>query len=215
MITAAQDRAQPMPLRKLFELAEDMIYRLPGASDLAVRKELQRAARQFAQDTGAMVGHVWLGDIHKGEYRHPLEAPVSAQIASVKEVTFRGRRVHPHHYKVEQRHQMEIRFHDGWLDSTVEWSGGDSINLKVLVSMVPDLGAEDYPSEFLDRWGDAIVAAAMWRMAGTPGMSWSNPGLAQAEFDRYRSLCADAAMERLGGVEERGLTGQNPVPWLI
>lgn len=213
-MSALNERARPLQPRSLSALAEDMIYRLPGASDLAVRKELQRAARQFCQETAVMGCHI-LVRAEERRYRYALYPPMAARVSMVRGVTYLGRDVPGNAYRISRKHLDAISFDETWLDSAFRQSDDGEVNVVVHAALVPELGAEDFPEEFLEQWGDAIVAAAMWRLAGTQGVAWSNPGLAQMEFERYRSFVTDATMERLGGIEERDLDSRAALPWLV
>lgn len=217
MTQAATEKAKPIMMKSLFTLAEEMILQLPGASDLAVRKALQRACRKFCQDTAIFRQRIEI-PVEEHVYSYLVVPNMSAQITHVDKArlvaggSWRRLPIVDKHVYQDNDGQYWLVL-DKWLvDSTLEED--EEAKISVQVTLIPDIGSEELPCGFVDKWGQAIIAGAMIQLCGTPGVAWSNPGLAQQNMSIYHDWVTDAAMERMGGINGKGLTSRSALPWI-
>lgn len=76
------------------ELLQEITYRLPGCSDLEIRKMMQLVARDFCRRTGAWTEEIVLRP-EFGRHEYPISAPAHSSILLVKRVTLFGFTVVP------------------------------------------------------------------------------------------------------------------------
>lgn len=188
-------------------LADRMIWRLPGCSDLAVRMSLCEAWRQFCDQT-----EVWrekltgfpkdcsecsdCGAIETaGEetvHRYGLYAQAACHIKSVFSVYVNDVQLDNDGMNWFVRDTgcrgliLEVR-------SGISDRGTDIV--KAVCSIVPDDGGEVAPSTLMKKYGPVIVSGALYPLLGQTGKAWSDSGLAQVEMANWNAGLSEASLD--------------------
>jgi len=77
-------------------------------------------------------------------------------------------------------------------------TGSASLGGRIEVGLVyrPDVTTDVIPDWLLDRWGEMLVAKAVWRLTSTPGRPWTDPNHAAEARQRYFHGMAFALREK-------------------
>lgn len=158
------------------ELAENVVYRVPGCDDLMVRKTLQEVYRDFCRRSCA------LRTVRK--IKSPFIELVYAmtpdcEVMSIASVSLNGHRLEEgRHYRVTSCH-IEFMRRPYDLD--------DESECEIIQVEVPKMGAERAPREFISRYGEYIVSGTLMRLMRMTGKAWSDPQQAQDEAINYEN----------------------------
>ncbi len=180
---------------RLADLADNLVYRLPGCDHLTIRKTLQEVFREYCRETKCFqfVHHVDLG---------PGEASFGVSPLLPNDVMGEIREVRCD--RVKLRIGIDC-FVEGASPAVVVLSrrfmpSADDPEAKVRISVLaveyPSIGSEDVPESFVDAHGDAIVSGVMSRLCSMQNKPWSDPQVAMAELARYQSAKSEARMRR-------------------
>lgn len=180
----------------LRDLLDDVVYRLPGCSDLMVRKTLAAVWHDFAVRTEAMRFSVHI-DIAEGERRYFIPVPAAASLIRVRWAAFSpkdARWTSPvplRHYSVS-----------GGANPFIELArpvGRDLVALYSDIfceaSFAPLRNTEDVPQGLLDKYGAAIADGAVYRLCTMSDKPWTNAGIAQQCLVSYENAVNEAALE--------------------
>ncbi len=177
------------------ELAEDMVYRLPGCANIMIRKELQKAYFDFCRLSVALTGEIEI-PIEDGEtvyYVFPKFA--RTQVYSVRDVWVDGRRLRNGDYRFIHGDMIAIA-------PNVSLEGRET--LRVAIQHVPMYGEEDAPKWFIDRYGQAIVAGALSRLFAMTGKAWSDTNQAKTEMVTWENYLTEARVDSVTGGTKNG-----------
>ena len=202
-----------LELDQLGKLADLMIYRLPGCSDLMVRKELQRVSREFTRATGGFREILTITP-EENTYTYDLLPSFDATIEMVSTVTMFDVVVADNLYDVIDGDPVRITFHEDWFDNAYDAAETADLTGSAVVMLVPEIGCESFPDHFLKRNGEAIVAGALMNLARIPNMPWTNPSMAVSEGIIYQNFLNDAAIRRINGMIQRDMNNRSSVSWL-
>jgi hypothetical protein len=202
-----------LELDQLGKLADLMIYRLPGCSDLMVRKELQRVSREFTRATGGFREILTITP-EENTYTYDLLPSFDATIEMVSTVTMFDVVVADNLYDVTDGDPVRITFHEDWFDNAYAAADTADMTGSVVVMLVPEIGCESFPDHFLKRNGEAIVAGALMNLARIPNMPWTNPSMAVSEGIIYQNFLNDATIRRINGMIQRDMNNRSSVSWL-
>ena len=202
-----------LELDQLGKLADLMIYRLPGCSDLMVRKELQRVSREFTRATGGFREILTITP-EDDTYTYDLLPSFDATIEMVSTVTMFDVVVAGNLYDVTDGDPARITFHEDWFDNAYDAAETADLTGSAVVMLVPEIGCESFPDHFLKRNGEAIVAGALMNLARIPNMPWTNPSMAVSEGIIYQNFLNDAAIRRINGMIQRDMNNRSSVSWL-
>ena len=202
-----------LELDQLGKLADLMIYRLPGCSDLMVRKELQRVSREFTRATGGFREILTITP-EDDTYTYDLLPSFDATIEMVSTVTMFDVVVADNLYDVTDGDPARITFDEDWFDNAYDAAETADLTGSAVVMLVPEIGCESFPDHFLKRNGEAIVAGALMNLARIPNMPWTNPSMAVSEGIIYQNFLNDAAIRRINGMIQRDMNNRSSVSWL-
>lgn len=202
-----------LELDQLGKLADLMIYRLPGCSDLMVRKELQRVSREFTRATGGFREILTITP-EENTYTYDLLPSFDATIEMVSTVTMFDVVVADNLYDVTDGDPVRITFREDWFDNAYDAADTADMTGSVVVMLVPEIGCESFPDHFLKRNGEAIVAGALMNLARIPNMPWTNPSMAASEGIIYQNFLNDATIRRINGMIQRDMNNRSSVSWL-
>lgn len=207
-------------LESLANLAENLVYRIPGCDDTVLRKTLQEVAREFVADTQCLTSRQPV-EPDKGGMCYP--APFfGGNVADVREVwKFQrrlrkgvdwnwpigsGLRIAPHLLNFPRKgasttpHPVDARRYP----PLVNMVGGAEENrgrphhspfMAVVVEHLP-LFFERLPKRLLNKYGDAICSGVLARLFGMKGRAWNDPQQAAEEQVRYDNFRSEARMRR-------------------
>lgn len=214
MANSFQTEWEEPELDSLSDLAENLVYRLPGCDDTLVRKTLQEVAREFVADTKCLTS------------RQPLEPdagglcfPVprfGGKVSDVREVwkfnrrlrkgrewnypIGTGLRISPHLLpsppsrgasatampQNARRFVPSVNVMDG---TPAEAADMPSPFFAVVVEELP-LFSEKLPRWFLQKHGDAICSGVLGRLFAMQNRQWSDPQQAadaRVRYDNFKS----------------------------
>lgn len=202
-----------LELDQLGKLADLMIYRLPGCSDLMVRKELQRVSREFTRATGGFREILTITPADD-TYTYDLLPSFDATIEMVSTVTMFDVVVAGNLYDVTDGDPVRITFDEDWFDNAYAAAETSELTGSAVVMLVPEIGCESFPDHFLKRNGEAIVAGALMNLARIPNMPWTNPSMAVSEGIIYQNFLNDATIRRINGMVQRDMNNRSSVSWI-
>ena len=194
MKNSFETESDALETETLAGLAENIVYRLPGCTDLMVRKALQDVYRDFCRRSCCLrtARHFHLSP----KCRHyPVSASNDAfAVDSVVQVTL-GRRV------LEQ--EADYRIKGVGRNLCVELTGRVYVpdyevacpeDVHVDVVEVPRLGAEYVTDGFVEKYGDAIVSGVLSRLMSMTGRAWTDVAQAAIERQIYESAVGEARL---------------------
>lgn len=173
----------------LASLAEDIVFRLPGCTDLMIRKTLESVYRDFCRKTCALVTRRCF-EITHGRVGYLVSAVLSdCSIDCVRKVEVDGR---------------EVDFPIGndctiFVDERFLPLEGETRKMVVETVEMPNVGAEYAPRWFLRKYGDAIVSGVMANLCLMTGRTWSDPQVAAVEAAKYASAMTEARVRSVSG----------------
>lgn len=137
---------------------------VPGADDGTIRVALREAGRSFCQKTEAWRETV-LVDAVADQTDYLVEFSGATVVARVLSVEVNESAVSSDAYAYEPDGTLE-------LDTAPEVDEGDEIEVAVVV--VPRVNQDEISRDIISRWGDAITAGAVARLARSPKKPYSN-----------------------------------------
>lgn len=209
---------------KLSELLGEIVWRLPGITELEGRKALEMAADKFLRATKAWREAVQLPppDVW-GPFPQFFFGPAAGLLPSgvLACACSTGMGV-PVGLVSPGGPGPFFSPHEHWAlrlgpTPAIYWAG-DRIPffpilppIEVYKTIAP--GDDDVPEEVLKRWGSAIADGAFADLAFQPQKPWSDPQGAQLAANRFHNACVTARAE----VEPKDALGQptcrNPIPF--
>lgn len=186
MVNSFQNEQETPRYESIAELAENVVYRVPGCDDLMVRKTLQAVYRDFCLRSCAL----------RTERRFKCDSriiPIAAltpdcDVETIASVRLHGRVLEAgRHYRTTSCH-IEL----GRMFSYIDEDGVDKTFVTVEQVEVPRMGSERAPRDFISRYGDAIVSGTLMRLMQMTGKAWSDPQQAQNEAINYENFLTKA-----------------------
>ena len=210
--------------RSVAELAEDVEFRLPGCSEVLVRKSLRTAYRDFCRLTQCY-RTVRRAAPCPGTAAEAWTYPVipqipGCQVDAVSSVTVNGVRLKDSEWEARvfplftvSIRRMPERFakcrcalHAGPHHGRDPWRwphgplhpdpcGWDKVDIEVVE--VPRFDSESAPAWFLDRFADAVISGALAKLFAMQGRPWTDPAQCQQETVRWENFCTVAKLNSL------------------
>lgn len=206
--------------RNLGSLAEDVIYRAPGCSDLMVRKILQATWRDFAE-RACVVKHDFAAALVANQKEYELDigtdathgADWAARDYFIKSIECAWIKTQLSNGRVLTKRLFEAQ--DIMLDtvsttqkvsltvapSVDDVAGGEvdgsltvaAATLMVRFILLPKRGSENIPEAILDRYGTAIIHGTLAALYAMQNQPWSDSQQAQIEAGLYDKAVEDAS----------------------
>lgn len=190
MASSFLNELEERDIETLASLAEDIVFRLPGCTDLMIRKTIGSVYRDFCRRTCALVTKRKIG-LKSGVACYGvapfLRGGVVDCVRSVS--TEDGREINT------------FVASDGTI--VVEKSylpvDGETKNIIVETVEIPGIGCEEAPRWFLDKYGDAIISGTLAKLMAMTGRAWSDAQMAAIENSNFNSALTEARVRSLGG----------------
>lgn len=164
----------------LAALAENIVYRVPGCTDLMVRKAIAETYRDFCKRTCVIRTRRRI-EIRHGENDYCLHPKFPECIVDCVVGAYVGGR------------RVDLEGYAAWNGDAVHLDGrmlppeGETAMMDVECVEVPRIGSEHAPRLFIERYGDAIVSGALYRLMSMSGRAWSDPQQAMLEARLYEN----------------------------
>lgn len=188
--------SQALEPSNIAALAEEAVYQLPGCSDLMVRKALQRVFREYCRATGSLVCRVsrtvsstspaialcsQYGDFYL----------LTGAVLDDEEIDIRDLRPYA------ENGMPKVTFADSI-------SGTASVEAVVTFSVIPRIGSDIAPYNWLNLHGDAIVSGMLAELMAENGRPWFNPAAAVENSRKYWMHKQNYAFMRLSAGSRDG-----------
>ncbi len=202
-INPLEQEVTPVEFVNLGTLADDMIYRLPGCADVMVRRTLQSVFREFCTVTWAMRATVKIPLI-AGERSYRIIIPSQTYILNVVGV-WRGETRHPmtggRDYSIVTGSPVTLHLPS----APIQEEQDEGVLIEVEVALVPTRGSEDVPMWFADRYSDALISGAMFRLLAMEGRPWSDKAQAAMESIAWQNALSSASVKSISGSQSGGI----------
>lgn len=177
----------------LGSLAEDMVYLLPGCSDLMIRKTLQTAYRDFCETTWALKA-TSTNVLVEDECSYRIVIPSQTYVFRVVNVK-KGSSllVEGRDYTANTGQPIKVVL----LQAPTSSDSGTTLETEVVC--VPTRGSEDLPTWFSDMYGNAIISGALFRLFSMGGKPWSDDAQARTEAIAWQNALNDASAKTISG----------------
>ena len=204
------DTAVEMPtFGTVAKFAENVVFRVPGCSDLMVRKAVRWAYNDFCRRS-CCLRTVRRLSIEEEQTDYPVMPVYGQSVDSIVRVSIGRRVLRPQKdYLVVDGLAKVVRLHERF----VPWSGeaGGVVWMEVEAVEMPSLESEEMPSWFADKYGAAVVSGALAQLLGTSGRAWSDPQSAAVERRAYENAVAEAKLAGMTGGNFGGMQADNPL----
>lgn len=182
-------------LETLAGLAENLVYRLPGCSDLMVRKAIQAVYRDFCRRSCCLrVRRQFRQEPDRCEY--PACSVYGGMVDQIVEVSI-GRRV------LRDGHDYCVRGPVVVLNRKLNVRNDVPEESRPVITIthveIPDIGQESAPKWFIMKYGDAICSGAISRLMSMTGRPWSDLSQAQQEMIAYENFVNEARVRYYAG----------------
>ena len=178
------------------ELADNLVYRLPGCDSEMIRRALREAYVNFCRLSNALVT---TRDIRlECDVRTYAVTPLApdANIESIRSVSVSRRTLAPRRdYTIIAGSTPCIRIRSLFLPE----DGEDRRLMTVECQEVPRTGCERAPAWFIRKHGDAVCAGALVTLFGMTGRAWSDPAQMRMELVKWENAVAGARVADAGG----------------
>lgn len=178
-------------------LVEDIVYQMPSCPDISIRKELQRAWRDFADRTSCWKATPKVA-LAAGDDLYAIPTPYGATVKTVDFTAFiapeggfrpfRPREVRPDgggNWLVRLQVVPDGAFVAKWPD------------MEIRITLLPWRNDEDAPQWVVEKYGPALAAGAIWRLASQEGKPWSNAALAEQSLSDWRDALNEASIRAI------------------
>lgn len=177
----------------LAKLAENLVYRLPGCSDLMILKTLREVYRDFVRRSCCLrtTRRILL---EEGVRMYPVEPVYGQEVDTIVDVRLDSPR----------RRAIEFEAVDGDAPCIViperfVPNGGEDEYILVTVDELPSLESDKAPKWFIQKHGHSVCDGVMARLAIMANKPWSDPQAAQQYRLSYENAVGAAYLSSLGG----------------
>ena len=182
MANSFQNEQDSPEIASLAELAENIVYRLPGCADVVVRKTLREVYREFCRETKCLTAECRI-PLEKGVCVYPVPTAFGGTVESVRSVAVDDRElVERRDYRLDHANRVFLLRDyanvpsDGAYDGIEDGSFRvDRIHtgeahvrpsfLRVTFVEQPRMESEKTPRWFVERHGDAIVDGVLAKLS--------------------------------------------------
>lgn len=195
MPNSFENEMEAREVETLASLAEDIVFRLPGCTDLMVRKTIQSVYRDFCKKTSVLVTHRKI-DIVNGVAHYGV-APLlrGCVVGCIRSARIRHRDIVPN------------LMPDGTVVVDRRFLPVDDERIPMFLEVVeiPGVGCEEAPKWFIDKYGDTIVSGVLGQLMSMTGRAWSDPQVAADERMKFNSALTEArVLSSTGGQMSAG-----------
>lgn len=198
MANSFQNELESPDLASVSELAENIVYRLPGCSDLMVRKTIRDVFCEFCRETKCLTFErvIELEDGLKHYHAFPMFSGIVTEILSVR----MGGRLLKRGFDYVALDDGCVRLSDAnvWEAPSRNEPSAESYDKppKMIVKAVeiPRMESEKAPRWFIERHGDAIVNGVLARLMSMTGRAWTDPAKASEARIIYENFKSEVRM---------------------
>lgn len=178
------------------ELAQNLVYRLPGCDDEMIRRALREAYVNFCRLSNSLVTRRDI-PLSAGECVYSVTHQIpDCNIESIRSVFIGNLRLVPRQdYAIITGTVPSIRLRPAFLPRCRE----DMKHMVVECMEVPRTGCETAPNWFISKYGDAICAGALVALFGMTGRRWSDPAMMKMELVKWENAITGARIADAGG----------------
>lgn len=189
MANSFDTEREPLEIETVAQLANHIVYRLPGCADEMIRRALQSAFTDFCRASCALTG---TRRVEAGKDDEVSEICVCPSMSGryvdcVKEVRHNGRTL---------LRGRDYHIRDNAVVLRHPYSSG---TFSVITVEVPVDGSESAPRWFLEKYGSAIESGALARLMSMTGKAWSDPAQAKVEAVTFNDYITQAKLAYYNG----------------
>ena len=191
MANSFETEWETLEYETLSSLAENLVFRLPGCTDVMIRKTIASVYRDFCKRTCCFTTRQKI-TLENGVREYPLYAIISDCIVDCVV----GVKVHD----VPLDKEMYFFRSEAMFVSDRELPDeGCAAEMEVECVEIPKVGCEHAPSAFIQRYGDAIESGVMAKLCMMSGRAWSDANVAAQEIRAYENALTSARARQIGG----------------
>lgn len=172
----------------LASLAGDLVFRLPGCTDVMVRKTLASVYRDFCKRTCVLQTKRKI-TLEYGENSYKV-SPILRDciIDCITEGKLDG-------------HPIRLMFNGDiiFMDDMLLPNEGETRELEVTAIEVPCIGSESVPRSILQHYGDALVSGVLYKLFSMTNRAWSDPNQAMLEAKLYENALTECRARYYSG----------------
>lgn len=174
-------------LVKFKDFLNFLIPHLPGCGDGTALLYLRSTARKFCADTESLIETLPSIDIVANQSVYAIASTLSAEIKRIKDVRLNNAEgIAAGKPGVSQRlDRFDYDPSTGNLTLTYAPDTAITDGLEVDISIVPEIGTNELPTWWMNRYNDGLIAGTLADLQGMKGMPWTNPGMAQSNKSTY------------------------------
>ena len=218
MANTFQEEREAPDFETVAELAENLVYRLPGCTDLMIRKAIQDVFREFCRETKCLTAERRI-DLEPGRRDYPLFSMFGGAVEGVRSVAVGRQLLRPGiDYETHGTRPVVVFLAPCWLPPespkseeeaadgmTMPWtiaerSGttppDETRTMRVIQEEVPLIGSEKAPVGFVALHGEAICSGVLARLCSMTGRAWTDAQVAAQELVRYENAKSELRMRR-------------------
>ena len=211
-----QDRPE---FEMISELAENIVFRLPGCDDVMIRKTIQDVYREFCRETKCLTAERMV-EIAGGCSQYALPPMIGEVVTGVRAVAIGVQRLRPGiDYSTHGSMPLVLSLAPRWVPpppppvpdgmivpASVPGETPPSATLaemhihlapvfaRVVQEEIPALNSERVPRGFIERHGDAICSGVLSRLFAMQKRPWSDPQQAADERMNYENAKSELRM---------------------
>lgn len=192
----------------LAKLAENLVYRLPGCSDLMVLKTMREVYRDFVRRSCCLrtTRRILL---EPGVRMYPVVPLYGQEVDSIVNVSLEGRscgRYDGIAFEAVDRDAPCIVISGRYLPDE-----GDEAYIVVTADELPSLESDRVPRWFVQKHGNSICDGVMARLTLMANKPWSDPQSATQYRLSYENAVGAAYLTSMGGGQHGTPPHDNPV----
>lgn len=172
------------------ELLPDVNHYAPNCPEMIAVRELRRAAITFFNEVPVYT-HTTDIPVTAGKNRYVAPTPLDTTLSQVLSVSLNGKKLNaiiPNSLEAMSKGNGRTdSFYEQNNTLTLTPTPQQSGTLTLRVAVKPTRDANELDDTQMDRWVDAIVNQAVFRLTSMPERTWSNPSIAQAAQAMYES----------------------------
>lgn len=202
MANSFQQEQDPPEFEKVSELAENLVYRLPGCTDLMIRKAIRDVFREFCRETKCLTAERFV-EIERGRLDYPLASVFGGVVTGVRAVAVGAQRLKSGiDYATYGARPPVLHLSPRWVpprDAPAAPPQEAHLNdgpraVRVIQEEVPSLESEHAPNGFVAAHGEAICSGVLARLCSMTGRPWSDPQVAALERVSYENAKSELRM---------------------
>lgn len=200
----------------LAELANGMVYKLPGCSDMMIRASIIETYREFCQQTLCLRSY-YCCDTDR--LCIPVPVRYGGIVDSVTCVKVNGNILTQHRdYMIKNGESPSVilrdffKVNDEAAKKFPEFADKEKNHVEIYSVEIPKIGEEKAPSWFYHKYSDAIISGALSNLFAMQGRPWSDPVQSQKELIKYSNhLSTSRARTADGENSQFGTAHINPI----